>query len=55
MSAFCPICKDWIIQPGESLNGHKIEDLVVSHYEDFHTIEEIERFKNGKEKVFFLS
>ena len=45
MGVFCMLCKDWIIRPGEFLNGHKIEDLVASHYEDFHTIEEIERLR----------
>lgn len=47
MSVFCPICKDWIIRSDESLNGHKIEDLVISHYESFHTIKEIENAKRN--------
>lgn len=41
--AFCPICKDWIVNPEEVITEN-IEAVVAEHYETFHTIEEIEKF-----------
>lgn len=40
---FCPICKDWIVSPEEIITEN-IEVIVAKHYEDFHTVEEIEKF-----------
>lgn len=40
---FCPICKDWIVNP-EKVIIENIEAAVAKHYEDFHTVEEIEKF-----------
>jgi len=40
---FCPICKDWILNPKEVITEN-IEIVVIEHYEVFHTAKEIEKF-----------
>ena len=47
--AFCPICKDWVVNPEEVITKN-IEVIVAEHHETFHTIKEIEKYRMCGEK-----
>jgi len=47
LGVWCPICEDYIVTPNETINPcQSVEDMVVEHYEAFHTAEEIEKYNS---------